>query len=576
MSAVKKYKLHAASDGAPSVCAFFSSPDGCRNGENCKFLHVKAGADSANEISENASVVSSESEDEEVEVQVKVKTPVQKAKQPVQKVKQEPKVQDDDDPFAMGSPAKEEKKQPPAQKQQKNKRKSNPAESDDVFANPKKRTSLPGSNNTTTNTPPNKKQKQSPKQPAAVGKTTKAKEPTVAAPAAPDFRSLISNLPIASFSIPGVSTPAKKEARAPTPAAAPVDNGPPLPRSTQVGRKWQPFVIKTREHERYANNFDFDKYKQQDVDNGITAEWIKTKAYGSWCANNPQVIAIDCEMCETQDPLTGSKNHKALCRVSIVNGENPEEVLLDTLVKPAWPVTDYRSRINGIKKEHLESVEFTLRHAQAFVMALCSEETVIVGHAVQNDLASLNLEHHVVADSSFLFQAQDSTSASVSLKDLVKSIFSKDMPDTHDSVNDARKAFECVLHYVEKDGNVEPIERTPKNKGHQLFVHRIPKQCKPQHLTNMFLNHTGIQPTEVEDLEFSGDTGKAHVTFRSSRHAGLAFDTIEGTAEADKSGKLQKKVFLRNGSYVRVRKMVVNHHTNRNTPTKTPTNTPTK
>ena len=400
-----------------------------------------------------------------------------------------------------------------------------------------------------------------------------------AAPTTPDFRSLMSNLPVASFSIPGVSTPAKKVAPAPTPvaAAAPVDNGPPLPKSTQVGRKWQPFVIKTREHERYANNFDFVKYKSLDAENGIASEWIKSKPYGAWCANNPQVIAIDCEMCETQDPVTGSKNHKALCRVSIVNGEKPEEVLLDTLVKPAWPVTDYRSRINGIKKEHLESVEFTLRHAQAFLMALCSEETIIVGHAVQNDLAACNLEHHVVADSSFLFQARDSTTASVSLKDLVKGIFNKEMPDTHDSVNDARKAFECVLHYVEKNGDVEPIERIPKNNGHQLFVHRIPKQCKPQHLTNMFLNHTGVQPTEVEDLEFSGDTGKAHVTFRSTRHAGLAFDTLEGTAEADKSGKLQKKVFLRNGSYVRVRKMVANYRdNNRNTPNKTPIKTPSK
>ena len=117
----------------------------------------------------------------------------------------------------------------------------------------------------------------------------------------------------------------------------------------------------------------------------------------------------------------------------------------------------------------------------------------------------------------------------------------------------------------------QPVERIGKHKGHQLLVHRIPKHWKPQHLTNMFLDHTGVQPTEVEDLCFFKATGKAHVTFRSTRHAGLAFDTIDGTTEADKSGKLQKKVFLRNGSYVRVRKMVVNHRANnRNTPNKTP------
>jgi hypothetical protein len=55
----------------------------------------------------------------------------------------------------------------------------------------------------------------------------------------------------------------------------------------------------------------------------------------------------------------------------------------------------------------------------------------------------------------------------------------------------------------------------------------------------------------------------------------LAFDTIEGTAEVDKSGRSQKKVFLRNGSYVRVRKMVLNRRDNRNAPNKTP-KTPSK
>ena len=42
------------------------------------------------------------------------------------------------------------------------------------------------------------------------------------------------------------------------------------------------------------------------------------------------------------------------------------------------------------------------------------------------------------------------------------------MPNTHDSVNDARKALECVEYWIQKDGNVEPIERTSKN-FEQLF-----------------------------------------------------------------------------------------------------------
>ena len=50
---------------------------------------------------------------------------------------------------------------------------------------------------------------------------------------------------------------------------------------------------------------------------------------------------------------------------------------------------DYRSRINGIKMEDLERVQLTITHAQAFMKALCSRETVINGHAVHNDLIAL-------------------------------------------------------------------------------------------------------------------------------------------------------------------------------------------
>jgi hypothetical protein len=75
-------------------------------------------------------------------------------------------------------------------------------------------------------------------------------------------------------------------------------------------------------------------------------------------------------------------------------------------------------------------------------------------------------------------------------------------------------------------------------------------------LNTMFLSHADIQPSEVDEIEFKGDTGRTHVTFRTSRHANLAFDTLDGKTEADASGRMQKKVYLKNGGYVRVRMMV--------------------
>mmetsp|Transcript_11497 Transcript_11497/g.29094 ORF Transcript_11497/g.29094 Transcript_11497/m.29094 type:complete len:547 (+) Transcript_11497:136-1776(+) len=536
----KKYKLFSAGNGEKAACAFFSSPAGCRNGANCKFSHGETSAPTACppaptrvELSDDSSM-SSESE-------------AGMPEPPKQQVKQEtPKVQ-----------AKKKKK-----------RKNSDG---DIFSKPKNASNgKPREQQPPTN--PNKKARKAtpekPAKPQVFANTYSSildeieSKPKVATNS---YSSLLSNLPIASFSIPGVtpSTPVKKP---PAPASAkkatPKKDGRILPTSTAVGRKWQKSVVETRKHERFATSYDFKRYKENDASNGIPSTWVKAKPYGSWCASNPQAIAIDCEMCETQDPVSGSRNAKALCRLSIVNAENPEEVLLDTLVKPSWPVKDYRTKINGIAKEHLENVEFTLRHAQAFMLTLCNEETVIVGHAVHNDLVALNMEHDVVSDSSYLFRAKDSPSATPSLKDTVKTMLKMDMPETHDSVNDARKALECVLHWIQNDGKVEGVVRTKRERsepvGHKLFVHRIPKICTEEHLSNMFLKHSYIQPTEVDEIQFAASHGKTHVNFKTPKHANLAFETLDGNAEEENSGRLQKKVYLRNGDYIRVRKML--HH----------------
>ena len=409
---------------------------------------------------------------------------------------------------------------------------------------------------------------------------TRIPPPTVVAPA-PTFTSFRNlDLPIASFSIPGIdngTTPNTPPPPTPAPAL-------PLPINSEVGLKWQNAIIETRKHPRYNGSYDFSKSKEADLTNGRckAQDWMKAQPYGPWCAANPQAIAIDCEMCETKDPATGVIDSKALCRISVVNAEKPDEVLLDTLVKPAWPVSDHRSRINGIAHEHLENVQFTLEHAQAFMSALCSEETVIIGHAVHNDLIALRMEHHCNVDSAFLFSVRDEPGATCSLRDLTMEIQKKEMPETHDSVNDARMSLLNLIHFLEKDGKVEPITRhyEPKNRhkhnslaASQLFVHRIPKICRAENIDALFLVHTLIKPKEVAEIEFSGDTGKTFVTFPSAKHARLAFDTLDGPEDKDAGGRAQKKVFLRDGGYVRVRRMA---HPRADTPHKVrPTSTPT-
>ena len=461
----KKYKLFAAADGEVAPCAFFGTPAGCRMGANCKFSHILPGAQvnkacKAAPAFDTSSVVSSESDESSIPsplhapiaAVVMPPKPIPAVAAPVVK-----KV------VIAAPPTHQPLVQPEqpttAEKKKKKKRKSTDASGADMFAKPKNllAKATPPSPSTTTSaiqSPPQKKAKSATPEHKKILKSLPTAPPPSnppAAPAVPSFRNL--DLPIASFSIPGFSNGVTATPPLPpiVPAAPPAL---PLPTHSKVGLKWQNAILETRKHPRYDGAYAFQKVKDADVAAGRCGAdgWMKANAYGAWCAANPQAIAIDCEMCETKNPVTGAVDSKALCRISVINAEKPDEVLLDTLVKPPWPVSDHRSRINGIKKEHLENVQFTLEHAQAFMVALCSEETVIIGHAVHNDLHSLRMEHHCNVDSSFLFAIKDEPLATCSLRDLTMAIQSKEMPDTHDSVHDARMSLVNLLHYLEKDG----------------------------------------------------------------------------------------------------------------------------
>ena len=51
------------------------------------------------------------------------------------------------------------------------------------------------------------------------------------------------------------------------------------------------------------------------------------------CANSnlPSVLSMDCEMCETTDPVTGEKCENALVRFSVIDCTNNGQVILTYL-----------------------------------------------------------------------------------------------------------------------------------------------------------------------------------------------------------------------------------------------------
>ena len=192
---------------------------------------------------------------------------------------------------------------------------------------------------------------------------------------------------------------------------------------------------------------------------------------------------------------------------------------------------------------------------------------------MHNDLLALKMVHHCNADTAMLFnhKEEENSNSTPSLKNLAHCILKKAMPDVHDSVNDARVALACADHWVANKGEVDGIDkvftRSHTRDGRDklksadtsmLLVHRLPQGSQPSHIMDMLLAFTFVKPKHVADIQFSGKHGKCNVEFSTKEHAELAYLSLSGDEHEDKTGKKQKRVKMKNGDYVCVRKMKKN------------------
>jgi RNA exonuclease 1 len=171
--------------------------------------------------------------------------------------------------------------------------------------------------------------------------------------------------------------------------------------------------------------------------------WASTRRAGSddGRPSSPPhaLVAVDCEMCVT---AAGYE----LARVSAVGADG--SVLLDELVAPANPVLDYNTRFSGIDEATLAGVTTTLAEARAALLTLLHADTVLIGHALENDLRALRLLHARVVDTGVLFPHPRGPPFRTALRRLSER-FLKRVIQTgtggHDSVDDARAAMDLAL-----------------------------------------------------------------------------------------------------------------------------------
>lgn len=194
-------------------------------------------------------------------------------------------------------------------------------------------------------------------------------------------------------------------------------------RPTKKKKRSFPSINEMVEQQKQAR----ERLAQSDIDPAFKAKYI----------------ALDCEMVG----IGKDGRQSVLARVSIVDWDG--DVVLDTFVKVATKVTDFRTWVSGVKPKHLKSDSaMELSKVQEKVAGILKGK-ILVGHALQNDMHALMLQHspQMTRDTAKYrpFQRYHKKWRPRKLRDLVREFVGESIQQegqSHDSVEDARATMD--------------------------------------------------------------------------------------------------------------------------------------
>ncbi|KAL0144963.1 rexo1 protein [Mucor lusitanicus] len=160
-------------------------------------------------------------------------------------------------------------------------------------------------------------------------------------------------------------------------------------------------------------------------------------------ANKRQrLVALDCEMGYTTAGME-------LIRLTAVDEDM--KVLVDELVLPYNMIVDLNSHYSGITT--LKGVKFDLDGLRKELFKHIDQDTIIVGHGLENDLNALRIVHTNVIDTVALFPHKNGLPYRNSLRGLTAAHLKKFIQtgtEGHDSLEDASVCIELLELYIKK------------------------------------------------------------------------------------------------------------------------------
>jgi len=181
------------------------------------------------------------------------------------------------------------------------------------------------------------------------------------------------------------------------------------------------------------------------------------------------ILGIDCEMCRTERGLE-------LTQVIVVDEHS--RTVYESLVQPPRPILDFNTRFSGITAAMMEGVTTTLEDVQQDLLKIIDENTVLVGHSLENDLRHLRLLHPNCVDTAILYTHPRGPPYKSSLRYLAERHLGRQIQQgNHECTEDAVAALELALlkiysgpHFAERQFRGQSLIRILDKHGHQCSL----------------------------------------------------------------------------------------------------------